>query len=136
MNNGPHSFLPSPLRIGVPEIDEQHDALFRHLVVLKALCLRDGFLPTEEADALLAALQDHYATEERLAGEAGMDFVGHARDHQEMLGIVGKALRDLAEGRGDVFGTLRYVEYWFERHITQDDMCLGSCSDRRVEKHS
>lgn len=135
MNNGPHSFLPSPLRIGVPEIDEQHDALFRHLVVLKGLCLRDGFLPMEEADGLLAALQVHYATEERLADEAGQDFVAHARAHSEMLGVVGKALSEVAEGRGDVFGTLRYVEYWFERHIAQEDMCLGQCSSRQVEKH-
>lgn len=130
MNEGAPSFLPGPLLIGVAEVDAQHDALFRHLVVLKGLCLRDGFLPLEEADRLLLALQDHYATEERLADKAGMDFADHARAHREMLELVRKALHDVAEKRGDVFGTLRYVEYWFERHITQEDMCLGRCASR------
>lgn len=134
MNDGAHSFLPGPLLIGVAEVDAQHDALFRHLIVLKGLCLRDGFLPIEETDGLLAALQEHYATEERLADEAGLDFAAHAQAHREMLELVGKALHEVAEGRGDVFGTLRYVEYWFERHITQDDMCLGACSSRMPEK--
>lgn len=132
MNHGPHSFLPGPLLIGVAEIDAQHDALFRQLVVLKGLCLRDGFLPLDEAERLLLALQDHYATEERLAAEAGMDFADHARGHREMLELVRKALHEVAEKRGDVFGTLRYVEYWFERHITQEDMCLGRCASRAL----
>lgn len=135
MNDRPHSFLPGPLLVGVTEVDAQHDALFRHLVVLKGLCLRDGCLPIEETDGLLAALQEHYATEERLADEAGIDFTAHARDHREMLELVGKAFSEVVEGRGDVFGTLRYVEYWFERHITQDDMCLATCSRRQLEKH-
>lgn len=134
MNNGAHSFLPAPLLLGVAEVDAQHDALFRHLVVLKGLCLRDGCLPVEETDGLLAALREHYATEERLAAEAGQDFAAHARAHREMLELLGKAFREVVEGRGDVFGTLRYVEYWFERHITQDDMCLGTCSSRMPEK--
>ena len=25
----------------------------------------------------------------------------------------------------DVFGLIRYVEYWFERHITEEDKGLG-----------
>ncbi|WP_265949325.1 bacteriohemerythrin [Dechloromonas sp. A34] len=135
MNDGAHHFLPGPLLIGVAEVDAQHDAMFRQLVVLKGLCLRDGCLPIEETDGLLAALQEHYATEERLAEEAGLDFAAHAQAHREMLELVGKAFSEVVEGRGDVFGTLRYVEYWFERHIAQDDMCLDKCSSQQLEKH-
>lgn len=127
MREGAHSFLPGPLRIGITEIDAEHDLLFRQLVVLKGLCLRDGCMPVAESDGLLVALSEHYATEERLAEEAGLDFAEHARAHREMLELVSRAFQDLAQKRGDVFGTLRYVEYWFERHIVQEDMCLGRC---------
>jgi len=135
MNDGPHSFLPGPLQIGVAEVDVQHDALFRHLVVLKGLCLRDGFLPVDEADGLLVAVQAHYATEERLADEAGINFADHSRAHREMLELIRKALHEAAEKRGDVFGTLRYVEYWFERHITREDMSLGRRSSLAQANH-
>jgi len=126
MNQIPHRFLPTPLVIGIPQVDAQHDDLFRRLVVLKGVCLSEGSLPPAEADALLAALVEHYATEEQLAERCGIDFTGHTGEHQEMLRLVSKSLNEVLEGRADVFSTLRYVEYWFERHIAHDDRQLGA----------
>ncbi len=125
MGAASHRFLPEELQIGVAEIDGQHDALFGMVLELKANCLGSQYIPEASADGLLKALSDHYATEERHASALGMDFSGHAREHESMLRAVSHALAEAASGRADVFGVLRYVEYWFERHIATEDFKLG-----------
>lgn len=75
-------FLPEELQIGVAEIDGQHDALFGRVLELKNNCLGSEWIPRWCADGLLQALIDHYATEERHAQAMGMDFSGHAREHE------------------------------------------------------
>lgn len=118
-------FLPSSLHTGVPEMDSQHEALFGRLVYLKNLCLGQNSLPAAEAEGLLDFLREHYATEAQLAMDMNIDFSGHAEQHRVMLQGVGKALGDAVEGCADVFGVLRYIEYWFERHIAHEDMPLS-----------
>lgn len=125
MDDGILLFLPGALHIGVPEIDSQHDAIFGRMVAMKELCLRNNALSLDDVGDLLEALRTHYATEEALAGRLALDFTEHAKGHREMLQMVGKALNDAVEGKADVFGTLRYIEYWFERHIAQEDRVLG-----------
>lgn len=125
MNRDACTFLPVELLIGVPRIDLQHAGLFRKLAMIKEICLRDSVLPGAEAEALQRSLSDHYATEEEVAREIGIDFSVHAEKHRNMLQLIGRALDEVLAGKADVFGTLRYIEYWFERHIAQDDMCLG-----------
>jgi len=132
MNEGDLRFLPTALLIGVGKIDLQHAALFQRLIQLKENFLNNGGLQAAEADGLVQALREHYATEEQLAGEIGMDFATHTDDHRNMLQMISKALSDGVEGRADVFGTLRYIEYWFERHIAQDDKPLGECAVRQA----
>lgn len=125
MNEEELRFLPSGLLLGVEKIDIQHAALFRRLIQLKESYLLNGELLAAEAAGLVQALREHYASEEQLAGEIGMDFAAHTNGHRKMLQMISKALNDGVEGRADVFGTLRYIEYWFERHIAQDDKPLG-----------
>lgn len=125
MGDETRHFLPSTLRIGIPEIDGQHDALFGRLVAMKERCLKANALAAEDVADLLEALRVHYATEEALAAQHAIDFAEHTRCHRDMLQMVGKALNEATEGKTDAFGTLRYIEYWFERHIVQDDMVLG-----------
>lgn len=129
-NKPAYRYLPSALRIGIAQLDAQHDALFARLVGLKGQCLRDGVLALAEAEALLAALREHYASEELVADEIGIDFAEHARDHSDMLQQVDKLLHDVVDRRASVFAALRYIEYWFERHILQDDMLLAAASAR------
>lgn len=119
-------FLPEELQIGVAEIDCQHDALFGRVVELKATCLGCESIPQPCADELLRSLNEHYATEERHALAMGMDFSVHAHEHETMLHSVSRALAEAVAGRADVFGVLRYVEYWFERHIATEDFKLGA----------
>ena len=125
MNQETAAFLPSALIINIEEIDDQHAALFSRLAALKLLCLNTKHLPVADAEALLDQLRQHCATEERLAGEHGLNFAAHARQHQTMLAAITKAVDEVRHNRMDVFGVLRYIEYWFERHIREEDLNLG-----------
>lgn len=129
MNDRAPRFLPKELIIGVPEVDAQHEALFARLVFLKELCLETKHLPLEQAEGLLAALQEHYATEECLAAGNDIDFSEHARQHEMMLRAVGKTLMEVVAGRANIFSLLRYLDYWFERHIAEEDRLLGLAAD-------
>jgi hypothetical protein len=42
-----------------------------------------------------------------------------------MLAAITHAVNEVREGRMDVFSVLRYIEYWFERHIREEDLNLG-----------
>lgn len=125
MNTENAVFLPSSLIVNIQAIDDQHADLFSGLAALKLLCIERNELPAAESDSLLAALRIHCATEEKLASEAGLDFSDHGKKHRKMLAAISKALDDVHAGRMDVFSVLRYVEYWFERHIREEDFKLG-----------
>lgn len=136
MNEDTLRFLPVALHIGIEEIDAQHADLFGHLVRLKRLCLNINRLPANEADALIARLRKHFATEAHYAAEAGVDFTAHTIRHQTMLEQVTKALKGASAANTDVFGVLRYVEYWFERHIAHEDQELADKLALRPTGHS
>lgn len=125
MNAENANFLPVELMIEVDEVDDQHAELFARLAHLKDLCIEKNGLPVKEADELFAALCLHCDTEERLANEAGIDFAMHAFKHQKMLRGIYRTLQEVREERMDVFSLIRFIEYWFERHIIEDDKPLG-----------
>ncbi|MBP5986250.1 MAG: hypothetical protein KA538_03610 [Azonexus sp.] len=127
-------FLPLSLHLGIEEIDAQHAALFEHLVQLKRLCLNTNHLPADEAEALLARLRLHFVTEAHYAGEAGIDFAAHTLRHQTMLEQVAKSLHEASSEDADVYGVLRYVEYWFERHIAHEDRRLADELASRTDR--
>lgn len=119
------SYLPSALVIDIPEIDEQHAHLFEQLDNFKASCIEHNTYRADEAEALFATLMAHCRTEERLAGEAAIDFRRHGEKHRAMLRGIRKMLDDMENTGGDVFSLIRYVDYWFERHIQEEDRNLG-----------
>lgn len=125
MGNSSLSYLPNALVIEIPEIDLQHARLFEQLAVFKASCIEHNAFVPEEAEAIFQTLVDHCATEERLAGEAGLDFRRHGDKHRLMLNSIRKRLDAMEHPDADVYGLIRYVEYWFERHITEEDKHLG-----------
>jgi hypothetical protein len=63
--------LPEALLIDLPEIDAQHEEIFRRIEALKETCFGSGPVSFEEFESLLEYLKYHFATEERVAGEAG-----------------------------------------------------------------
>ncbi|MBK8116482.1 MAG: hemerythrin family protein [Candidatus Accumulibacter sp.] len=113
--------LPEALLIDLPEIDAQHEEIFRRIETLKAVCFASGPLPFEDFDQLLAYLKCHFATEERVATENGADFADHAAVHRENLQALQRAFDEVRDGARDVHSYLRYAEYWFERHIAEED---------------
>lgn len=125
MRSSSLSYLPSALVIDVPEIDEQHACLFEQLEEFKASCIEHNAYQADEAEALFATLTTHCQTEERLAGQAGIDFRQHGEKHRIMLRGIRKMLDDMDNPGADVFGLIRYVDYWFERHIQEEDRNLG-----------
>lgn len=129
-------FLPDALHLSVSEIDTQHGALFSLLADIKENCLASNQLPPECASELLNALHDHFRTEEELASLAGYDFSEHATKHVKMVSAIEKALAEVVNGTQDAFSLLRYVEYWFERHIAEEDRSLATHLTTRSGKNS
>lgn len=114
-------FLPEELLLGIAELDAQHERLFAELALLKSDCLETNRFPSGPAAELLLLLREHFATEERLANAASIPFAEHAWKHEEVLVILTKAFDSMQKGGKDVFGLLRYIDYWFERHISETD---------------
>lgn len=113
--------LPEALLIDLPEIDAQHEEIFRRIEALKAASFGSGPLPFDEFDSLLAYLTHHFASEQRVAREVGVDFADHDTVHRENLQALRKAFGEVRDGGRDVHSFLRYAEYWFERHIADED---------------
>jgi hemerythrin-like metal-binding protein len=116
-----HNLLPEALVIDVPEVDAQHEEIFFRVEWLKALCLDANGLVDAPAEEFLTLLKEHFSTEEHLARVAGLDFSAHAQKHAESLALMTRAVDEVRSGERDVFSLLRYLEYWFERHIAEED---------------
>lgn len=130
MGKGLSMFLPRELLVDVPAIDRQHDELFTRFEALKAICIEQNALPIAEAEALIDALEVHFATEEKFALDAGVDFGRHGEKHRRMLASVRKMLANVIAGELDAFSLIRYLDYWFERHIREEDKALGRSLQR------
>lgn len=115
------NLLPESLQVDFPEVDVQHEQVFCCIEALKAVCFENDYLPIQQFEALLSFLEHHFATEERIAEQAGLDFALHARTHRCNLRALRKGLDEVFHGTRDVYSFLRYVEFWFERHILEYD---------------
>lgn len=127
MNAPGRRFVPEALLLDVPEIDAEHEAIFNLLACLKNCCLTSDSPELVQAESMIAKLRSHFETEERLALEAGEDFSLHAQKHEELLQVVANLLDATRQGKSNAFSLLRYVEYWCERHINEEDKRLGAC---------
>lgn len=126
MAEGKFEYLPAALAVGVPEMDTDHERLFGCLEALKSACLGSEGLPLPQAESLYQTLQAHCALEESLAIAAGVDFADHREKHRRMLLSIRRMLDEVEAGRADVFSLLRYIDYWFERHIVDADQGLAN----------
>jgi len=113
--------LPEVLLIDLPEIDVQHEEIFRRIELLKTASYGSEPLPYKDFESLLDYLKHHFQTEESIALQVGAPFAEHARVHRKNLRTLRKALREVEDGRRDEHSFLRYIEYWFERHINEED---------------
>jgi hemerythrin-like metal-binding protein len=118
--------LPEALVIDHPEVDAQHEQIFIRIESLKIACFEGKHPAIEIFEDLLIFLGHHFATEERIAQEAGLEFSQHTKTHHDNLYLLSKALDEVRRKANDVYSFLRYVEYWFERHIIEEDKPFGA----------
>lgn len=124
MTQSEDRYLPEILTLNAPGLDDTHEEIFELLASLKARCLESEFMPSEAIEILLTRLQEHFDTEERLADGTAADFSAHSQKHQELLRFITQALSKGQPARSNVVGLLRYIEYWCERHIADEDKRL------------
>jgi len=125
MERMPQGLLPVELMIDHGELDAQHNEIFWRIEALKESSLLAGEPPLDDVVALVSCFTRHFATEERLAQEAAIEFSIHAREHHQAARVLQKAETDLGSGRLNLRTFLRYLEYWFEQHINEYDKPLG-----------
>lgn len=126
--------LPEALKVGVPEMDGQHDEIFSNLESLKAACFGNKDLPVAEFGALVESIARHFASEEQLAEQLGIAFTQHAKVHRDNLQSMRDALAVVLSGVSEAYSFLRFTEFWFERHIIQYDQPFAASrqfDDRR-----
>lgn len=121
MENQLSGLLPEALQVDHPELDPQHEEIFVLIESLKTHCFDEGGLPDAQFERLLNRFEQHFSTEERIAEAAGLEFAQHARVHRTQLRTMRRALEEVLAGVRDVHSFLRFVEFWFERHIQQED---------------
>jgi hemerythrin len=113
--------LPAELMLGIASIDAQHEGIFYRIENLKAACVDTGDLPDHVAEDLLAYLEEHFASEEACAVEAGVSFSTHHTKHDATLVALRQWVARVQSGQSSIFSLLRYLEIWFERHILEED---------------
>lgn len=124
--------LPELLLIGIPSIDDEHQALYSHLMSLiespgESL---DMSLFGESLSRLNAQLIDHFTNEEKLMRTLGLSDVELARHidaHSEVIEQITQLSFDLMKrnriGRDEV---LAKVRAWVVEHLAEHDIQLRS----------
>ena len=118
------------LSIGVPELDAQHEELFRRVEQpVDAMLVHDR----SEAVRLLAFLEtyvrDHFAAEERVMRETAYpDLELHVAEHAAFTAEIAELVRTLAEQGPSarlVVSLEREVTGWLRDHLYSTDLTLG-----------
>jgi hemerythrin len=117
--------------LGQPDIDREHQALFRMARELNEAMLRGD--AREELAGLFARLvaytNFHFGNEEALMRAANYpDAASHAREHDRLTAKVAALEREFERGKATVTAeTMDFLRRWLDHHI------LGT--DQRVARH-
>jgi hemerythrin len=123
------------LSVGIPEIDAQHQELFRRVDRLLEATLAGDH---REAGATLAFLGEyaltHFSTEERFMREVGYPGLArHREEHEFFVADLRSLDRDLAGGGATpelVARLNRQVGDWLRGHVCVTDMAMGRFASR------
>jgi len=121
MDNMLRGLLPEEMLTDHLGMDLQHEEIFSRIEYLRNSETDDDALLIPALSSLLTYLAEHFAMEEQLAAEGGVEFSTHARDHAENLRLFHKALGEVKRGSMPPRMFLRYIDYWFEHHINMLD---------------
>ena len=124
--------VPNDLNVGIPELDDQHQAFFLHMVALRRALL-DGIGSRDKLMKTLRFLDDfvsvHFITEERymrLHNYTGI--LVHRLEHEKFAGTVAEFKRKALDldARGEALSFLAVevehrLEKWLTDHIRAMD---------------
>jgi hemerythrin-like metal-binding protein len=123
---------------GVPEMDQQHQMLFKLLNELHH-SVKGG-----EGDAAVGKIlgrlveyaQKHLTEEEDLMLRFHYPaFDGHKKIHEDLLGKVGDFFQKQAEGHGpSTFQLIGFLRDWLNNHIQKEDTKYGAYIKERVKE--
>ena len=113
-----------------PEIDAEHRELLRVAEDLRqAVCGgADAAQASQKARALLAEMEDHFASEERQMKSAHYSGVGWHKGQHDGIRKRGAALEEAA-AHGDRKAVLEFVKYlreWLVGHVAVADRMMAS----------
>lgn len=120
----------STLSVGVPELDEQHQELFRRIDRLLTAMLHQDRSETERLLTWLKGyVRDHFAAEERLMAEVAYpDAERHVQEHRDFARRLGQIDADFA-ARGPtpavIFALEQQAVGWLRDHVYFTDVALG-----------
>ncbi len=125
------------LSVGIGQIDEQHQELFRRADRLRD-ALRSGRLA--EVEEVLAFLREyaetHFALEERWMREhAFAGYLRHKAQHDRFVSDLRAISKDFADPGARAFVTLRvshWLARWLEEHVSGVDRELGAFLAKRT----
>ena len=133
MDNMLRGLLPEEMLTDHLGMDLQHEEVFSRIEYLRNSETEDDAFLISALSSLLTYLAEHFAMEERLAAEGGVEFSAHAQDHAQNLQLFHKALAEVERGSMAPRMFLRYIDYWFEHHINAFDRPFAhrllACSD-------
>jgi hemerythrin-like metal-binding protein len=133
MDNMLRGLLPEEMLTDHRGMDLQHEEIFSRIEFLRNSEIEDDASLIPALSSLLAYLAEHFAMEQQLAAESGLEFSAHAQDHSQNMHLFNKALSEVAQGTMPPRVFLRYVDYWFEHHINTFDRGFAhqllACSD-------
>ena len=138
MTSNPPASLSAEYLVDHPMIDRQHAEIHSLLSSVTDEYLKTGKLHSQRVQRLLVLIGQHFATEEQLAKKAALPFTEHAKVHNDNLQQMRDSFDLVAEGLSDTTAFLRYVDFWFMRHILQFDKPfaadLNAHASKRGEK--
>ncbi len=114
----------------LPQVDAEHRNLFRMAEELQQAA-RTGVEPArvlEMARPLVAAMQEHFAHEERVMKAASCpDLAWHKQQHDNALKRSGSFLKDIEAGSTEApMAMLDYLGRWFRDHMALTDRMMGA----------
>lgn len=121
MEKNLRGILPEGMLTDNFSIDTEHEEIFSRIQRLQREDLETEDRFFGQMTDLLTCLADHFATEEQLAADAGVVFFVHGQNHAQNLRLFTKAIDEVKGGRMEPRIFLRYIDYWFEQHISEFD---------------
>lgn len=118
----------SEYSVGIPSVDYEHRKMIRLIneIYAEMRLRKDPDSIEQFLGDIDAAINAHFALEERMMRDAGYeDYQAHKDDHEELLDQIRNMMDEFREDVDSGFGSLREnLADWFKRHFATFDARL------------